>query len=128
MLRGWNGLWCPNCVWDEVVPVSAAAAAGAPLIGAGAVGAIPSSGLLGDRPGDATVMQGNNLSLALRRVSSSRRREARDRGRAVGTLASTARRREVAALGLTVTQFVRSSAQGRRVAQADGVSEGAEEA
>lgn len=24
MLPGWNGLWCPNCVWNEVVPATAA--------------------------------------------------------------------------------------------------------
>lgn len=23
MLPGWNGLWCPNCVWNEVVPAAA---------------------------------------------------------------------------------------------------------
>jgi hypothetical protein len=22
MLPGWNGLWCPNCVWNEVVPAT----------------------------------------------------------------------------------------------------------
>jgi hypothetical protein len=20
MLPGWNGLWCPNCIWNEVSP------------------------------------------------------------------------------------------------------------
>jgi hypothetical protein len=27
MLPGWNGLWCPNCVWSDVTP---AAGAGSP--------------------------------------------------------------------------------------------------
>lgn len=22
MLPGWNGVWCPNCVWNEVMPVA----------------------------------------------------------------------------------------------------------
>jgi hypothetical protein len=30
MLPGWNGLWCPNCLWNEVVPAQALAVAGAP--------------------------------------------------------------------------------------------------
>jgi len=28
MLPGWNGLWCPNCVWNEVVPATALEAPG----------------------------------------------------------------------------------------------------
>jgi hypothetical protein len=22
MLPGWNGLWCPNCVWNNVLPAT----------------------------------------------------------------------------------------------------------
>jgi hypothetical protein len=21
MLSGWNGVWCPNCMWNEVSPI-----------------------------------------------------------------------------------------------------------
>lgn len=36
MLPGWNGLWCPNCVWNAVTLVSddaTAAATNAPDLG-----------------------------------------------------------------------------------------------
>jgi hypothetical protein len=127
MLRGWNGLWCPNCVWDEVVLVSVAAECAAPG-GASAVGARLPSGRLTDRPGNATAAQGGSPSPAARRVTTSGRRKARARERVIGTLAGAARRREIAALALTVTASVRNSTQRRRAVQAEGGSEGVEEA
>lgn len=117
MLRGWTGLWCPNCVWDEVERVSAAA-----------VGAMHSSGAPVNHPGHIPVAHAASTSPVARGRFSAVHRETRSRERAAGTLAATARRREVAVLAQAAATSARSSAQQRRGAQAEGGSEDVEEA
>jgi hypothetical protein len=120
MLRGWNGPWCPNCVWDEVVLVSGAGAAGVTRDHLSVADAdFPAE----SRPGSlSNVLVAHEATAARspRSVATSHRRGARPRRSFVSTLDSAARRREMATLVLTVAHSRQRSTGRRRAALAEG--------